>query len=69
MIIEIPIETNNRSIALEFLICKKKDLKTKLKEMSYLNDMVYNSNTKHYKPDANFKNAFMIMSEHDEIAS
>ena len=68
MTIDIPIETNKRDIPLEFLICMKKNLKSKLKEFEYLNDMVYNSNTKNYKPDSTYKTAFMIMSEHDEIA-
>jgi hypothetical protein len=69
MTIDIPIDVKDRNVPLEFLICKKRDLKGKLKEFDYLNDMVYNSNTKNYKPDAQFKNAFMVMSEHDEIAS
>jgi len=68
--VDIPMDpANNRTIPIEFLICKKKDLKAKLKEFEYMNDMVYNSNTKHYKPDAQFKNAYMVMSEHDEVAS
>jgi len=68
LVIEIPIETNGRELPLEFFICKKKDLKAKLKEMAYLNEMVHNSNTKHYKPDVSLKTAYMVMSEHDEIA-
>ena len=68
MTIDIPIDTSSKSLPLEFLIVQKKDLKAKLKEFQYMSDMIYNSNTKHYKPDASFRNPFMIMSEHDEVA-
>lgn len=68
--IDIPMDLNFDH-PIEFLIIKKKDLKPKLAAMTHLNDFVKNSNTKHYKVgDENMnKNAYMIMSEHDEIAN
>jgi hypothetical protein len=68
--IDIPIDTNSKFLPVEFLIIKKKDLKAKMTEHTYLGDMVYNSNTKHYRPEnMASKESFMIMSEHDEVAN
>mmetsp|Transcript_24230 Transcript_24230/g.37350 ORF Transcript_24230/g.37350 Transcript_24230/m.37350 type:complete len:201 (-) Transcript_24230:236-838(-) len=72
VVVEIPIHQPNREIPLEFFICKRKDLKTKMNAMTYLGSFVKNSNAKHYRlSDQQMmeKNALMIMSEHDEIAN
>lgn len=69
--IDMPIELEKgRNLPLEFLIIRRKDLKNKLKEFEYLQNMVHNSNTKNYRPkDLENRNGYLIMSEHDEIAN
>lgn len=69
VVIEIPIDIGGREMPLEFLICKKKDLKKRLDAQAYLKDFVGASNTKNYRPEVSDKNAYMIMTEHDEIAN
>jgi len=65
---EIPIELG-RTIPLEFYICRKKQYKKKIEEYSYFKNLLGISNTKHFRPSESNKNAFIIMSEHDEIAN
>lgn len=70
--VEIPIDLGGRDLPLEFFICRRKDLKHKLSQMSYLDDFVKNSNAKNYRlseKQLQEKNALMIMSEHDEVAN
>jgi hypothetical protein len=68
--IDIPIELGERTLPLEFLVIRRKELKNKMKAFSHLQDMVHNSNTKNYRPtDINNRNGYLIMSEHDEIAN
>jgi hypothetical protein len=69
--LNIPIDLGNRQLPLEFFICKRKDLKQKMTELSYLKEHIKNANCKHYKvseSDQN-KNMLMILCEHDEIAN
>lgn len=72
LVMEIAIDTGGKDIPLELLICKKKDLKSKMKSIDYLSDFVKNSAAKNYKiadKDMANKNLLAIMSEHDEIAN
>jgi hypothetical protein len=72
LVIEIPIDLKGRELPLELLICQRKDLKNYLSTYAYLENMVKNSNAKHFKPkdkDLKSKSSLMIMSEHDEIVS
>jgi len=72
LVMEIAIDTNNRDIPLEFFVCRKKDLKSKMKSIDYLSDFVKNASAKNYKiadKDMSNKNLLSIMSEHDEIAN
>ena len=71
MDISIPIDIGERNLPLEFFICKRKDYKTKMNELSYLKNYVKNVNAKNYRfkeSDQNW-NMFMILCEHDEIAN
>ena len=67
----IPIDLGSRQLPLELFICKRKDLKQKFTEVTYLKDYVKNANCKNYRIPENEqnKNTLMIMTEHDEIAN
>ena len=71
--IEAPIDMGGKEYPMEFLVCKRKDLKSKMAQFDHLDgDFIKNSNAKHYRlgeKDLSKKNALMIMSEHDEIAN
>ena len=54
---------------LEFLICKKRELKKRLEAQPHLKEFVGASNAKNYRPDVADNSIYMIMSEHDEIAN
>lgn len=72
MTIEIPMNLDKKEYPIEFFICRRKDLKSKMAAMEYLGDMVKNSNAKNYRLGDKMiqeKNALMIMSEHDEVAN
>ena len=72
MTIEIPMDLDKKEYPIEFFICRRKDLKSKMAAMEYLGDMVKNSNAKNYRLGDKMiqeKNALMIMSEHDEVAN
>ena len=61
-----------KEIPLEFFICRKKELKSKLQTLTHLSNFVRNSNTKNYRlsdEEMMNKNTLVIMSEHDEIAN
>ena len=47
--LNIPIDLGNRQLPLEFFICKRKDLKQKMTELSYLKEHVKNANCKNYR--------------------
>jgi len=70
--IDVPIQHANTSLPLEFFMCQKRDLKKRLAELTHINSMLGNSNTKNYRlsdKDAADKSTLMVMSEHDEIAN
>ena len=69
--LSIPIDIGDRKLPLEFFMCRRKDMKQKMTELTYLKDYVKNATCKHYRiPEADQnKNTLMIMSEHDEIAN
>jgi len=72
LVLEIPIDLKGRELPLELLICQRKDLKAYMQQFPHLENMVKNSNSKHFKMkdvDLKSKNLIMIMSEHDEIVS
>ena len=72
MTVEIPMDLDKKEYPIEFFICRRKDLKSKMAAMEYLGEMVKNSNAKNYRLGdkmAEDKNALMIMSEHDEVAN
>ena len=71
--VNIPIDLGgNRTVQLEFFICRRKDAKKKMEELKHLKNYVKNSTAKHYKltdEEMSSKNSLMIMSEHDEISN
>ena len=69
VVIEIPIDIGSREMPLEFLICKKRELKKRLEAQPHLKEFVGASNAKNYRPDVADNSIYMIMSEHDEIAN
>lgn len=72
LVMEIAVDTGGRDIPLEFLVCRRKDLKSKMKSIEYLADFVKGANAKHYRlsdKELTSKNALAIMAEHDEIAN
>ena len=72
LVMEIPIDTGSREIPLEFFMCRKKDVKTHMKNMEHLSEFVKASNAKNYRiadKDMKNKNLLTILAEHDEIAN
>ena len=49
LVMEIAIDTGSKDIPLEFFVCKKKDIKAKMKSIDYLQDFVRSSNAKNYR--------------------
>ena len=72
LVIDIAFDLGSKDLPLEMYICRRKDLKTKMKSMEHLSEFVKNSNAKNYRlseKEAANKNSLVIMSEHDEIAN
>lgn len=72
LVIDIALDLGTRELPIELYICRRKDLKQKMKSIEHLSNFVKNSNAKHYRLDekaAASKNSLVIMSEHDEIAN
>ena len=71
--IDIALDMGSKEHPIELYICRKKDVKAKMKTLEHLANFVKNSNTKNYKIEegkgAAAKNSLIIMSEHDEIAN
>jgi len=72
LVMEIAVDSGSREIPLEFFVCRRKDLKSKLKSIEYLGDFCKGSNAKNYRlseKEMTNKNALTVMAEHDEIAN
>jgi hypothetical protein len=68
----IPIDLKGRELPMEFFMCKKKDLKNKLGQLSHLGEFVKNSQAKNYRlsdEESKDKHAVMVMAEHDEVSN
>jgi len=71
LVIEIAIDTGSRNLPVELFVCKRKELKSKMKSLDSL-EICKGSNAKNYRlseKDMANKNSLTIMSEHDEIAN
>jgi hypothetical protein len=72
LVIDIALDLGTRETPIEMYICRRKDLKQKMKAIEHLGEFVKNSNAKNYRlndEQSSNKNSLVIMSEHDEIAN
>jgi hypothetical protein len=70
--VNIPIDLKGRNLPLEFFICRKKDLKSKLATLEYIGRFVRNSQPKHLKlseEETKSKTSLIVMAEHDEVSN
>lgn len=49
LVVEVAIDTGKKEVPLEFFVCKRKDVKSKMKSIEYLSDFVRASNAKNYR--------------------
>lgn len=75
--IEIPLDPHNDNLRkpvppIEFMICKLKDYKNKIKEIRHLETLCKSSKCKSYtvkEDDLVKKDTYMVLAEHDDIAN
>mmetsp|Transcript_8631 Transcript_8631/g.14602 ORF Transcript_8631/g.14602 Transcript_8631/m.14602 type:complete len:269 (+) Transcript_8631:380-1186(+) len=61
-----------KNMPLEFLVCRRKDLKGRVSKLTNPGNFIKNPNSKHFKlseAEASSKNSLMVLAEHDEISN